>query len=178
MLGALEFLIGSEREEDARLLLPAFALLGYVRQRWGKAALAALEPGTTALEILGSHDLGAAREARLAAWIDIAALDGWIETAPPPGCQEARRFLEKNTGSETAARILGYDRDSDTLDDDSLTQFLTWRATTAALAWLATAAGSRQDSADAIVGWCDVLERLRRTIKDENLQLGPVLSSL
>ncbi|MCH7664979.1 MAG: alpha-amylase [Acidobacteria bacterium] len=178
MLGALELLVGSEKEEDARFVLPAFALLGYVHQRWGGWALRALEPGPTLTRILADRSVPDPRAAELAALVDIASLDDWLETTPPPGLARARRILESATSSETAARILGYDRDADTLDGELLQRFLTWRATAAALSWLAAPSGPPQEASEAVVGWCDVLERLRQAIEEAEFQITPVIARL
>ena len=178
MLGALELLVGSEKREDARFVLPAFALLGHIRQRWGGRVLRELEPGPTLARALAGRSVPDPRGPQLAALIDIASLDSWLETAPPPGREQARRFLERATGSETAARILGYDRNTDTLDGELLRQFLTWRATAAALSWLAAPSGPPQEAAEAIVGWCDVLERLRQAIEEAEFQTTPVIARL
>lgn len=178
MLGALELLLGSERDQDARVLLPAFALIGYVQQRWGREALTALEPGATARAVLEDHGLEPTRSARLASWVELAALDSWLASQPPPDPEEAIELFEHAAESETAPSILGYNRDKDGLDTGLFEQFLTWRATAAALSWLANPIGSRQDSADAIVGWCDVLERLHRAIEGADFRLGPVIARL
>lgn len=185
MLGALErLLVSSTKEATARFVLPAFALLGYLHRRWGSRALAELEPGWTARQVLKKRGVSEERAHELAALVELASTEHWLETAPPPGCAEASKLLTSARDSEIARSLLGYDRGTDTVSRERLDSFLAWRATAAALSWLATQSVPDpsvlpgEPNAEAVVGWCDVLERLRGAIVDAEFQIEPVLARL
>ncbi len=181
MLAALERLLtGVEREAEARFALSAFALLGYLHRRWGSSGLDALDPVRAASRALEKVAISNERANELTALVEVAMVEQWLETAPPPGREEAGELLARIRESDAVARLLGYDRETDTAAAEQLDRFLAWRATAAALSWLASGGTmpSHGQVAEAVVGWCDVLDRLREAVIDEGFRIEPVLERL
>jgi hypothetical protein len=186
MLAALErLLLGVEKRADAPFVLPAFALLGTLHRRWGSRALRELEPGKAAARVLTQRRVGKERARQLVGLIETAAAGNWLETTPPPGRTEASKLLTDARENEISTTLVDHDRKRDSLAGDHLERFFAWRATAAALGWLASPiapdiveARPFPDRADAVVGWCDVLERLYHTLKRSDFKIEPVLKRL
>ncbi len=182
MLGAHQRLLaGAEKQPDARFMLSALALLGYVDRRWGDAAAVALEPGRAAHRVLAERNVPQERLDELAALLELVSVGNWMVSQPPPGRAEAERLLSGASGRDDAATLLGYDTEAGTVAVERLDSLFIWRAIAAALSWLAVRSSGvprGESSADAVVGWCDVLERLRDAVAEADSKLEPVLARL
>ncbi|MFQ5527488.1 MAG: alpha-amylase family glycosyl hydrolase [Thermoanaerobaculia bacterium] len=171
---------GVENQPEARFVLSAFALLGYLGRRWGSSAVSELEPHRPARRVLEARGVPAGEAAHGIAWIELAAKESWLERTPPPGRPEAGRWLAGLRETPSAVGLLGYDPAQDRVSRTRLGDFLGWRTTAASLSWLA-AGTANEDSgrrAEAVVGWCDVLERLRAALEAADLRIEPVLDRL
>lgn len=179
MLTALDrYIAGAGESAGARGVLAALVLLGHLSGRWS-SGLAGLEPGRRARHLSApadgqSPDRHGDHGREATEIVELARIDGWLEASPPPGRREAAALLAGLRESEAGRFLLGRHADDDRTSEAEIERLLKWRATSAALGWLASGAG-RGEQADAVAGWCDAADRLQAALADGDYRLEAAL---
>jgi hypothetical protein len=101
---------------------------------------------------------------RLVSLVALARREKWLEVAVPPGRREFLRLVEHWLSDPQIRYLVGFHRARhvDWIRQQDLEELLQWRFALAAVAWTGgPQVADREESAIALVGWSEAVERIR-----------------